>query len=924
VTGTVQPQLFGRDHDLASIGAFLSEIGEGFSVLALEGEAGIGKTTLWEAALNAAADGLHTLVARPSQAETALSFVGLNDLLSSLDEDTWSELPRSQRWVLDAALARTETETAVESGAVAIGFLSLIRALARQDHVLIGVDDYQWLDRPTARVLEFALRRLNTEPVRAVITSRPHAARMAGLQRTLGQDRLVTHQIGPLSLGALYHLTFARFGVSLGRPTLLRVQETSGGNPFFALELTRELLEHTEEEHRGRPLPLPTQLNDLLRKRIDRQPARVRRHLATAAALSSPRVEDLDRINAQLANQDVRADLEIAQHDGLIEIRDGAIRFSHPMLAAAAYAVVTPTEQRHIHRQLAQVVADPEEQARHLALGSDGPNEEVAALLTEAGSRAQSRGATEVAARFAEEALELTPPDRRNLLFERALTAGDLALSAGHHPRARALFERAEAIAIPGAERATALLRRAELASPLREGIALCVEALSETSEPPIRSRIQRTLGAISYSLGNVAEAESYTREGVRLAEQGDDPRALGMALAELGHWTFCGGGGVRDDLFERAVDLDRSAGAPSPRSHRAKVTMDSGDLEGGRHQLDHLLLDATAEGDLRGVAAHHLHLAELEMWAGNWQEAIDHADESLLLHEFTDQPSAPRYVKAMSEACLGQIEPARQEAEIGLAEAQRSENVVLIMQTCHVLGFIELSLGNPGAAQVHLHRATDLLAPRWNREFGDARFVPDEVESLVVLGDTTRAEELTQWMERVGEATGRPWTLATGARCRAQLLAAQGKLEEGQEASTRALDHHHRVPMPFELGRTLLVKGTLERRRKQRAVAADTLQQAHDIFAELGSPLWANRAQGELERIGVRSQAQPSLTPVEERIARLASQGHNNREIGDLLFISRKTVEANLTHIYRKLGIRSRAQLGGAISHSGSGTTQS
>jgi DNA-binding CsgD family transcriptional regulator len=126
---------------------------------------------------------------------------------------------------------------------------------------------------------------------------------------------------------------------------------------------------------------------------------------------------------------------------------------------------------------------------------------------------------------------------------------------------------------------------------------------------------------------------------------------------------------------------------------------------------------------------------------------------------------------------------------------------------------------------------------------------------------------------------------------------------------------------MPFELARTLLAHGTLQRRRKQRAMAAETLRQARDVFASLDSPLWAEKAQSELDRIGIRSQAQLVLTPVEEQIALLASQGHNNREIADLLFISRKTVEANLTHIYRKLGIHSRAQLGTALAQTGKGT---
>jgi DNA-binding CsgD family transcriptional regulator len=483
------------------------------------------------------------------------------------------------------------------------------------------------------------------------------------------------------------------------------------------------------------------------------------------------------------------------------------------------------------------------------------------------------------------------------------------------------LFDRALRFAEDGEQRAVALFHKAQLATPFGEGVALGERALRETVDSSLQSRIHRLLGAISYALGDVAQAEYHAREAVRLAEGGPDAEALGLARAELAHWTFCGGGGFREDLFVRAVSLDASPGAASSRSHYAKISLDAGYLERARNQLDDLLAEATARGDLHGVATHRLHLAQLEMWQGNFHRAIEHAEESLFLHEYSDQPSAPRHVKAMSLACLGRMESAREEAEIGLVEATRSENVLLSMYNQHVLGFIELSMGSPSAAHRHLAKAVELHRPRWNREFGDAHYVPDEVEALLALGEMDQAADLVAWMEEVGAATGRTWVLATSGRSRGLLLAAQGRMPEADLAFQRSLVHHRELAMPFELARTLLAHGTLQRRRKQRAMAAETLRQARDVFASLDSPLWAEKAQSELDRIGIRSQAQLVLTPVEEQIALLASQGHNNREIADLLFISRKTVEANLTHIYRKLGIHSRAQLGTALAQTGKGT---
>jgi DNA-binding CsgD family transcriptional regulator len=914
------PALVGRDNDLAFIEGFLKDIPEGFTALVIEGDAGIGKTTLWQAALQiSGARQYQILIARPTEAETGLSFAGLVDLLAGLPARAWSELPPLQRLALEAALLRTETESPVESGAISIAFLSVVRTLARLAPVVIAIDDYQWLDRPTARVIEFTIRRLRSEPVGVALAHRPAVSMRDGFERALGIERIRRLEVKPLSLSGLYHLIHSRLGAALGRPLLLRVHETSGGNPFFALELARALLERADSEYRGRPLPVPERINDLLRQRLGRLPARTQRLLLITAAMSSPRLDDLRRAVEHQPGLKVAEELERAERAGIVEVKGGTIRFTHPLLAAAAYDAATSAEQRRIHRSLAGVVTDPEEQARHMALSSSEPEELVAMTLDEASTRAHSRGATDVAAQFGEQALELTPPEERDQIFRRALNAGTLALSAGDHARARALFGRALAASAPGSQRATALLREAELASPLRDGVALCEQALAEAGEDPsLRSLIHRTLGAVAYSLGNVSEAERNAREAVRLAEVGDDGQALGMALSELGHWTFCGGGGIRRDLFERALTLEGSSGAVSPRSHLAKVTMDSGILAEARSQLKQLLVEAMGEGDLQGAASHQLHLAELEMWAGNWLTAIDHADESLLLHEHTDQPSAPRYVKAMSNACLGHIEKAREEAEAGLAEAEKAENVVLIMQTCHVLGFVELSLGNHRAALIHLGRATELLRTRWNREFGDCRFVPDETESVIALGDLERAEELISWMEEVARATRRPWTLATSARCRGLLLAARGDAEGADRALGQAVRQHENVPMPFELARTLLVKGAWERRRKHRAAARATLQQALAIFLSLGSAVWAENARGELARIGVRSRALSTLTPIEERVARLAAEGHNNREIAGVLFVSRKTVEANLSHIYRKLGIRSRAQLGAALSQTG------
>jgi DNA-binding CsgD family transcriptional regulator len=893
----------GRDSELASIGAFLDTAGGRVAALLIEGEVGAGKSWLWREAVRAAEErGYRVLACQPTESEAGIGFAGLIDLLRSWVDETPADLPEPQRQALDAALMRSSSEATVGQGAVAVALFSVLRELARAAPTMVAIDDPQWLDTPTRQALGFALRRLDAEPIAVVLTRRTDWLADALLQH-LPVTRLA---VPPLSLGATYQLVHARLGVALARPALVRVHETSGGNPFFSLELARAWIDRGGVADVGH-LPVPERLGDLLRRRLEDLPERTRRVLLLTAAMAAPSVQELQ----QATGRPIEHDVARAEMAGVIDSSDGTVRFTHPLMAATVYDAAPAAERRMVHRELADIVQDPEERARHLALTSPEPAEALAAALDDASARVARRGATDVAATFAQQALEFTPASDHDATFRRATAAGVHALAAGDRSRARALFERAVADGHPGPGRAEALRCLAELSTPLGHGLALCDRALLDAgTDAAVASRIHRTRGAIAYFLGDVPAAEYHAGLGVELAERSGDDQALGMAIAELAHWTYCGGGGVRRDLFEYAISLDGSAGASSPRSHMAKVVMDNDGHDEARDLLTRLLGETMETGDLYSASTHLFHLAELDVWAGDWRGAIEHAEESLQLRQHLDQPGAPLYVEAMARACLGDVDEARSLAEAGLVEARRAEDVVFRMQNLHVLGFVELSLGNHEAAQAFLGEATDLMRPRWNREFGDCHMVPDEIEALVALGDLARAEDLVAWMDEVAGATQRAWTVATGARSRALVEAARNDLVGADATLERALAAHERLPMPLELGRTLLTRGIVQRRMKRRAVARETLERALALFEGRGATLWAERARSEIARIGVRSGAQVDLTPVEQRIAALVAQGCTNGEIAATLSLSRKTVEANLSRSYRKLGVRSRAEL--------------
>jgi DNA-binding CsgD family transcriptional regulator len=186
-----------------------------------------------------------------------------------------------------------------------------------------------------------------------------------------------------------------------------------------------------------------------------------------------------------------------------------------------------------------------------------------------------------------------------------------------------------------------------------------------------------------------------------------------------------------------------------------------------------------------------------------------------------------------------------------------------------------------------------------------------DAAEALILVGRVGEAEPLVELLEQRGAALDRTWAIAVGARCRGLILAAAGEVEQAEAALRRALDAHERLPMPLEHGRTLLALGRVQRRQRERRAAKESLEGALAIFERVGSPLWARQARSELSALGMRAGPRDTLTASEERVARLAATGLTNKQIAASLQISPKTVDSHLGRVYRKLDIRSRAELG-------------
>jgi DNA-binding NarL/FixJ family response regulator len=268
--------------------------------------------------------------------------------------------------------------------------------------------------------------------------------------------------------------------------------------------------------------------------------------------------------------------------------------------------------------------------------------------------------------------------------------------------------------------------------------------------------------------------------------------------------------------------------------------------------------------------------------------------------------------VRALCNAYAGRVDEVRRDTEDALAAAQRCSSHRLSEWTVASLAFLETSLGNYGQALTTMEPLlANLAAAPHSTEIISASFAPDAVEAMVAVGRLDAAEEITAILEANGARLERVWMKAVGARCRGMLLAARGDVEGAAAAVTRAMDEHSRLGMPFEQARTQLLLGQIQRRQRRRDASTATLGSALAAFEKMGTPLWADRARAELSRSDTGRRSNVGLTASEQRIAELAASGVTNRDMAATLFVSPKTVEANLTRIYRKLNIHSRAELG-------------
>ncbi len=900
--------LLGREEERLALDRLLGEARGGRSgVLALVGEPGIGKTALLEYA-SERADGMHVLRARGIESEAEVPFAGLAELLRPALA-AFDRIPKPQAHALGGALA-LEPATAQDRFAIGAATLSLLSAHAEDAPLLLVVDDAHLLDAPSAEALLFAARRLVADPIGIVLAVREgepslldgadlRVLRVAGLGRSEAAELLGQ---APDSVDRLYRAT--------------------GGNPLALLELAPDAARLAELPAEG-PVPLSASIAAAFIRRFDRLPEPTRRMLLLVAASDTGDVSVLTR--AASASGFVVDDLAAAEEAGLIALVDGSVEFAHPLARSAVYADAAAQERRDAHAALAGALPDRDVDRRawHLAAASVGPDAQAAAALEQAGARARDRSAYAVAAAAFERGGRLAPSDdlRAKLLF----AAAESAWLAGDWARTFALVDEAQLHAADPVLAARILYLRGDVTmrrGPVMDGYPLIVSAAEQIAEAEPELAVEmlaRATYGCFYSGDTPAMVAAAERAAV-LAEGQDSLRASFFAALALGLALVASGEGEAGPAAARRA-LEILEGSDELREDPALLVWAAlgplwlREAEAGRSLIERAFEHArglAAVGALPGL----LHpLARDQATTDQWPAAEASVDEAIRLARETGQRvelTAALAGLAWLEARQGREDACRKHAEEARAACEELGMGTYGVWTIQALGDLELGLGRPAEAAEHYEKQVAAMSSLGIADV-DLSPAPELVESYLRLGRTDVAAASAAQFVAAAEAKGQPWALARAARCQGMLA------DQFEPHFDEALRLHALTPDVFEAARTQLVYGARLRRARQRVRAREQLRAALETFERLGAEAWADQARAELAATGETARRRDAstldeLTPQELQIARLLADGRTTREAAAAVFLSPKTVEYHLRHVYRKLGIRSREELAATL----------
>jgi DNA-binding CsgD family transcriptional regulator len=881
--------------------------------LVLVGEPGIGKTALLDYAA-AAATGFRVLRARGVQSEAELAFAALLEvcrpILGAVDR-----LEPPQAEALAGALGLSDAEGATRF-TIGAATLALLGAAAEECPLLLLVDDAHWLDRASADALAFAIRRLHVDSVAALFAMRP------GEGRPFSGRQLPELELEPLDITSAAALLADRRAdlEPSERTALLGLAQ---GNPLALLELPREAAKDQAD-----PVRVGKQLERAFCARAETLPEPSRRALLVAAAASTGEIgvmaEALERLGLSLAA------LEPAEANGLLTLEAGILAFRHPLIRSALYQAAGASQRRDAHRALARALEGEDRGAWHLAAAVVGPDADAAAALERVAVTATRRAGYAAAAAAYERAARLSESTDDRL--RRLSAAADAAWLAGRTAHALALIEEAVALTPHDGRRGVLLHLRGTIehfggnsigaATTLEHAAAL----LSESNPHLACLSLIEATGSL-LAAGEVGKAVALSERLLQIADPMQPDEHL---LTSLGRGS--------------ALVMDGRPEEGMPFLHRAAATIREQELLADQpRNLTWTAMAAYWLGDITAMAAYattaarwareHAAVATLtfaarllgraQLITGQWSAARAALEESLdaaRLADLMNQQVQSLALLAWLDAAQGREGDSRRRIGEAITIA---DSLNLVWRNDLLRALVLLELGSGFVEQSPVSRLLASLGnPLLLRDTPASATAPELVEALIRTGDTASAAALLDTFAEEAERIGQPYPRAVAFRCQA-LLAPEDSYEE---KFLRALELHALDSNIFATMRTRLAYGERLRRGGRRVDARKQLKQAIDVFDRLDAAPWSTRARNELratgERVSPRNPAPTEhLTPQERQVAVLAAEGKTNREIGSQLFLSPKTIEWHLSHIYRKLGITSRGKLSRALHHESQAT---
>jgi len=906
------------------------------SAYVVSGEAGAGKSTLWRAAVTAAAgNGIRVLRSEPSAIEADAPFAGLADLLAAELPEVAADISPECREALEVALLlRPAGPAAPVAHAIGLAVRTVLDSLLQRGPVLLAVDDAQWLDAGSLEALGFALRRLPQGPLSLLVAARTEAPAdprtvgapapsldWRGLLATIAEPAEV--MLAPLDAAQVQRLLPTT--ATAAQAQLVAAQ--SRGNPFWALELWPAIAAAPSASAGDTATPSPS----LVAARFQRSlPPPAVAALAVVAAAERIGEGDAAAIMRREGIADPAAALAAAIRAGAVIKSGGRLSAAHPLIGVAAVEAVPPVRRAALYRRVAEASASLERRAQFAALASAAigavPDPEVANALEQAAEAASGRAATATAGKFAKEAVTFTPESDTRALVRRRIRAGELLFLASDLTGARAHLEALDlgSLATADLERALPLLADVvEYLGGQAAATAMITRALETAGNEHRRRALVLSL-ASDVSYGIQGRRRESAVEAIRCAEiagQAAD-RSLHRALVNLVVEKAIAGEGVDAGLLDQAARVElRVPGVQlhdTADRHRGTRYLNAENLDAARPALLRCVARARESGEDLVLAVFLSYLARTEQLAGDYAKAAAIVAEVSALEAAYDLPPSPATLQARCEWLIaaGDTAEALRLAEDHFPDDE-SQQLAVRFAGAFLRGHATWWAGDVAATVRQLE-----VAERYADELGlrdpAARGQIDHLlgEAYVATGQIAEAARISAWLREFGTRMNRPAQIGNACRIDALAAAANGDLHTAELCARAAVAAHEQSPLRPELARSLLVLGRIERRRRNRPASRAALQRSWDLALAIGHGPLLDQVADELGRTTTirPQQVRTALTDAEQRVAEHIAKGATSREAAAELFISPRTVETHIASIYRKLGVQSRLELRRAL----------